>query len=143
MKDCNPSAFFNDIIVEKLTSQKHLGIYLDENLDFSAHLKEKISKANRSIGIIKKVEMKKKLKLPKNALLTIYKSFVRSYLDYGDIVCNQPTNDSLCKKLESVQYNAALAITGAIKGTSRVKLYKELGLDSLKLRRKLRHLCTC
>ena len=87
--------------------------------------------------------MKKKLKLPKNALLTIYKSFVRSYLDYGDIVCNQPTNDSLCKKLESVQYNAALAITGAIKGTSRVKLYKELGLDSLKLRRKLRHLCTC
>ena len=126
-----------------MTSQKHLGIYLDENLDFSAHLKEKISKANRSIGIIKKVEMKKKLKLPKNALLTIYKSFVRSYLDYGDIVCNQPTNDSLCKKLESVQYNAALAITGAIKGTSRVKLYKELGLDSLKLRRKLRHLCTC
>ena len=126
-----------------MTSQKHLGIYLDENLDFSAHLKEKISKANRSIGIIKKVEMKKKLKLPKNALLTIYKSFVRSYLDYGDIVCNQPTNDSLCKKLESVQYNAAIAITGAIKGTSRVKLYKELGLDSLKLRRKLRHLCTC
>ena len=126
-----------------MTSQKHLGIYLDENLDFSAHLKEKISKANRSIGIIKKVEMKKKLKLPKNALLTIYKSFVRSYLDYGDIVCNQPTNDSLCKKLESVQYNAALAITGAIKGTSRVKLYKELGLDSLKLRRKLWHLCTC
>ena len=126
-----------------MTSQKHLGIYLDENLDFSAHLKEKISKANRSIGIIKKVEMKKKLKLPKNALLTIYKSFVRSYLDYGDIVCNQPTNDSLCKKLESVQYNAALAITGAIKGTSQVKLYKELGLDSLKLRRKLRHLCTC
>ena len=126
-----------------MTIQKHFGIYLDENLDFSAHLKEKISKANRSIGIIKKVEMKKKLKLPKNALLTIYKSFVRSYLDYGDIVCNQPTNDSLCKKLESVQYNAALAITGAIKGTSRVKLYKELGLDSLKLRRKLRHLCTC
>ena len=46
------------------------------------------------------------------------------------------------KKLESVQYNAALAITGAIKGTSQVKLCRELGLKSLKLRRKLRRLST-
>ena len=35
-----------------------------------------------------------------------------------------------------------LYITGAIKGTSQVKLYKELGLESLTLTRKLRHLCT-
>ena len=34
---------------------------------------------------------------------------------------------------ESTQYNAALAITGAIKGTSREKLYQELGLESLKV----------
>ena len=45
-------------------------------------------------------------------------------------------------KRESVQYNAALAITGAIKGTSRSKLYKELGLESLKSRRAFRHLCS-
>ena len=43
--------------------------------------------------------------------------------------------------MESVQYNAALTITGAVKGTSQAKLYKELGLESLKLRRKLRRLC--
>ena len=35
--------------------------------------------------------------------------------------------------MESVQYNAALAITGASKGTSQEKLYKELGLESIKL----------
>ena len=35
------------------------------------------------------------------------------------------------KKLESVQYNAALAITGDIRGSSREKLYPELGFDSL------------
>ena len=75
-------------------------------------------------------------------LLTIYKSFIRPHLDYGDIVFDQPTNDSFCKKLENIQYNAALAITGAIKGTSQAKLYKEFGLESLKLRRKLKCLCT-
>ena len=35
------------------------------------------------------------------------------------------------EKLESVQYSAALAVTGAWKGTSREKLYEELGYESL------------
>ena len=39
------------------------------------------------------------------------------------------------------QYNAALAITGAIKGTSQLKIYNELGLESLKFRRWFRRLC--
>ena len=38
------------------------------------------------------------------------------------------------EKLESVQYSAALAVTGAWKGTSREKLYEELGWESLSLR---------
>ena len=37
--------------------------------------------------------------------------------------------------IESVQYNAALAITGAIKGSSHERLYQELGLESLSARR--------
>ena len=59
-KDCHPSFFFffNDTIVEHLTSQKHLGIHLDKKLDFNAHIKEKISKAIRGIGIIKKLQSK-------------------------------------------------------------------------------------
>ena len=42
---------------------------------------------------------------------------------------------SLHAKLESLQYNATLAITGAIKGSSTEKIYEELGLESLKSRR--------
>ena len=45
---------------------------------------------------------------------------------------DQPQNESLCEKIESVQYKAALAITGAIQGTSREKMYQELRLESLK-----------
>ena len=80
--------------------------------------------------------------LPRDALLTIYKSFVRPHLDYGDIIFDQPQNDSFCNKLESIQYNAALAISGAIRGTSKTKLYKELDLEFLKCRRWFRRLCT-
>ena len=68
-------------------------------------------------------------------MFTIYKLFLRSHLDYGYLIYDKPFNDSFKKKLEKVQYSAALIITGAIKGTSREHLYKELGLESLSYRR--------
>ena len=43
--------------------------------------------------------------------------------------------------IERVQYNAALAITGAILGTSQQKIYNELALESLRFRRWCRRLC--
>ena len=95
-------------------------------------------KANKGIGIIKRLSNT----LPRKSLLTIYKSFIRPHLDYCDIIYDQPNNESFCTKIEHIQYNAALAITGAIKGTSQTKLYKELGLESLKFRRWFRRLCT-
>ena len=67
--------------------------------------------------------------------------FIRSHLDYGDIVYDRAFNESFHKYLESIQYNAAIAITGAIRGTSSEKLFQELGLESLKSRRWLRKLC--
>ena len=43
--------------------------------------------------------------------------------------------------MDSVQYNAALAITGAIRGTSREKLFQKLGLESDCKRQLYRKLC--
>ena len=78
--------------------------------------------------------------LPRHSLLTIYKAFIRPHLDYCDVIYDKIFNESWHKKLESAQYNAALAITGAIRGTNTEKLYQELGLESLQNRRKLRRL---
>ena len=39
------------------------------------------------------------------------------------------------EKVDSVQYSAALAITGALRATSRGKIYNELGWESLDIRR--------
>ena len=88
-----------------------------------------MTKAMKGIGVIKKLSKM----LPRHSLLTMYKSFVRPHLDYGDIVYDQP-NKSFCQKIETVQYNAALAITSAIKGTSQIKLHNELGLEPLEFR---------
>ena len=56
-------------------------------------------------------------------------------MDYGDIIFDQSQNESFWEKIESVQYKAALAITGAIQTTSRKKICQKLGLESLKSRR--------
>ena len=60
---------------------------------------------------------------------------IRPHLDYADIIYDKAFNESFHTKLESLQYNATLAITGAIKGSSTEKIYEELGLESLKSRR--------
>ena len=80
--------------------------------------------------------------MPRQALLAIYKPFVRTHFNCRDIIYDQPKNENFCQKLESYQYNAGLAITEAIRGTSQTKSYKELGLESLKFRRYFRTLCT-
>ena len=40
--------------VQQISSQKHLGIHLDEELPFKHHINEKINKANKGIGIVRK-----------------------------------------------------------------------------------------
>ena len=89
-----------------------------------------MSKAYKGIAVLRKLQNI----IPRNSLLTIYKSFIRPHLDYGDIIYHQPNNGSLCQKIESIQYQAALAITGAIHGTSLTKLYNKLGIESMKPR---------
>ena len=137
-KSVHPDLVFNNTPVHQTHYQKHLGVYLGMKLNFKLHIKEKISKAMKGICIIKKLSNV----LPRKSLITIYKSFVRPHLDYSDLIYDQPNNESFCQQIESVQYNASLAITGAIKGTSRLKLYNEIGLESLKFRRWFRKLCT-
>ena len=64
-------------------------------------------------------------------------------VDYGDVLYDQAVNSSFHAKMESIQYNACLAITGAIRGTSREEIYQELDLESLQIRRWYRKLCLC
>ena len=52
--------------------------------------------------------------LPRQAFITIYKAFVRLRLDYVNVLYDQAFNHSFHAKVEPIQYNVCLAITGAI-----------------------------
>ena len=78
------------------------GIILGSKLTFKNHITMVTTKINKTIGILRKLQNL----LPRSALITIYKAFVRPHLDYGDILYDQAFNLSFQQKLESIQYTA-------------------------------------
>ena len=118
-------------------SHKHLGLTLDQKLSFTNCINDKVNKTLKGVALLCKLTTL----LPRQSLLTIYKSFIRPHLNYDDVIHDQPLNESLSNRIESAQYKAALAITGAIQGLFRKKIYQELGLDHLNQRRWMRRSC--
>ena len=133
----HPTLFFKNSLIEQDTTQKRLGLMLGHKLTFQYHVNKKIKKTMKQIGLLRKLQFI----LRQKSLLVIDKLFIRPHLDYSDVVYDQPSNEVFSNKLETVQWNAALEITVAIKGTSREKLQQELGLKFLQQRRWMRRLC--
>ena len=123
----NPLALMlgsNEVV--RKTEHKHLGMLLDDSLNFKSHVKEAIVKARRVIGFVWYLTKY----VSRHVLNQIYKLYARSQLDYGDIVYEKydPEMRQDCtKRLEQTQYSAALAVTGAWRGTGRQRLLDELG----------------
>ena len=140
----HPQLFFNGAAVINVKEQKYLGLHLEKGRSLEKHLDEKIIKAKKNIGILKYLSKF----LPIKTLDQMYKALVRSRLDYCDIIyhmaaiIHQPPLGmplhSVMEKLEKVQYQAALANTGAWQGRVVQKIYEELGWENSFDRRKCR-----
>ena len=120
---------FNNINIDRVTIHKHLGVHLSSNLDWSEQLKRVCLKANQKIGVLKHIKL-----LQRHTLDVLYKIIVRSVLDYGLPIYFNSLSLSDKERLERIQYNAAKLVTGALPCTSRVKLYEELGWETIQQR---------
>ena len=85
--------FFNNSEIKLSSNQKHLGLTLDSKLSFNEHINDQINQANKGVGLLRKP----KRILPRNSLLTIYKSLIRPLLDYANMNYDQPSNASFSK----------------------------------------------
>ena len=142
----HPPIYFNNNEVKRVNDHKHLGLILDSKLSFTKHINEKVSIARKGIGVIKHLAPY----LPLKSRDQIYKMYVRPHLDYCDIIYHVPvisnhfdsslTLNYQMNVLERTQYQAALAVSGAWKGTNKDKIYEELGWETLDQRRFFRRL---
>ena len=137
----HPQLIFNGIAVAKVNDQKHLGLILEIRDYLLKNINEKIIKAKKIVGLFKHLSRF----LPLKTLDRMYKALVRSHLDYCDIIYHVPSHqnqaplgvtlNSLMEKVERIQYQSALAISGVWHGSNGAKLYEELGWESLSDRR--------
>ena len=63
---------------------------LDAKLNFREHIKNVLTKVNKTIGLLQKLQNI----LPQGSLFTIFKLFVRPHLDYGDVIYHQSYNEN-------------------------------------------------
>ena len=106
-----------------MKTQKHLGLNLDERLNYRENLKNKCAINNKRIGMLKKLSNY----LPRHSLIIIlHKAFVQPYLGYADITYDKPNNINILNEIESYW---------SIRGSSKGKLYQGLGFKYLSSRR--------
>jgi len=107
---------------------KDLGVRFDSELNFVQHCKEKINTADSYLEIINR----NFIYLDEESFVMLYKSLVRSHLEYANSVWN-PHRLGLIKDLEKVQMRATkLVIT--VKNLTYKDRLKRLKLPTLKYR---------
>ena len=98
----------NNNVVLSVFSQKCLGIYLDERLDFDSHIENLCKKICSGIGVLRRI----KSLVPKECLLKLCKSLIQPYFDYCSPLwdtCDKTLKDNL----QTLQNRAARIIYGA------------------------------
>ena len=88
--------YFRNMPVIQTTVQKHIELYLDERLKYNTHIKEKFSKVYKGIGLLRNLSNKRS----RQALVTIYKGFIKPHLGYGDTVYDNSNNEAFINKIE-------------------------------------------
>ena len=121
--------------IDEVSCHEHLGVILSSNMSWKVHIEKNHQNASKTLNLLKGF----KFKLPRLTLEILYKSLVRSKMEYANVVwdgCTIGESDLL----ESVQYDAAKLISGAMKGTHRESVLIDCGLHTLNNRRKIHKL---
>ena len=126
----HPLVKMDNVVVNRVTSHKHLGVIFNNNCTWHEHISEITAKAWKRVNILQAL----KYQLDRKSLQTMYFSFVRPILEYADVIWDNCFNYEK-EAIEKVQLEAGRVVTGATKSCSRTKLLKETGWESLEMRR--------
>jgi len=115
--DHNYSHHINNAQLEQLDSIKDMGVKFNSQLKFDKHTDDKINKAYSFLGIIKR----NFTCLYEDAFITLYKSLVRSHLEYAVQVWS-PYTVSYIKQIEKIEMRATKQISSIKNFTSAERL---------------------
>ena len=94
----------NRSAIKSVESEKDLGVFIDEKLNFPEHITKKVNIANRNLGII----FRSFTYMDKEMFLNLYKSMVRPRIEYATHVWSpQYKKDKKTLKKKSNKSNAS------------------------------------
>ena len=129
--DRAPTIKLGDDILEFVENQKLLGIILNKKMSWDNHIDYIYSSANKCVGLLQKTSFL----IPRKAKEKNYESFIRPVFEYGNIIYSNSTITKL-NLLDKLQRRCAVICLNSYKLTETVKLYRELGWDTLEQRTK-------
>lgn len=130
VKPGNTEITIDNSIIKSSDSVKFLGIHLDYNLSFKKHVNTVQKKCNKALNIIKYLCGTWWGACPET-LIVLYKSYVRSIIDYG-LPIYFPSRKDLITRLDKLQDAAIRAALGYRISTPLNILLAESKLISLK-----------
>jgi len=109
--------------------EKDLGVLVDKKLNFNQHIEKTVNAANKTLGVLKRNFRH----TPQSAFITLYKTLVRSKLEYANVIWH-PTLEKDKDKVERVQRRATKCIKplSNLRYTDRLRC---LNLPTLEFRR--------
>ena len=125
----SPLLLLNNEEIKRVKHHKHLGLFMSENLDWSAHVHYVCMRANRKLAVLRKNRM-----LSRHTLDILYKITVRSIIDYALPVYFHSLKVTEKAKLDKIQYAAAKVVTGVRHQASRTRLNQELAWEEISTR---------
>ena len=127
------SLIFDNQPIKRVTTAKHLGVVLDDNLAWHEQIYHICKRVGRSINCLKQARKF----VPKNILLVIYSSLILPLFDYCDAVWAN-LNKGLSSKLQKLQNRAARIITFQGYDIRSSDILNHLNWDQLSVRRSKR-----
>ena len=127
----NPSLQFDGVELDMVCSYPHLGLILNEKTNWEDHINQAITKANKKMGLMWKLNNND---LPRYVIENIYTSYIRPQLEYVAVLYHTCTKDQ-AHRLETCQRRAAIVCTRAPRRTNTGRPLAELGWCNLRDRR--------
>ncbi len=115
--------------IKKTTAEKDIGVVIDDKLTFSDHLAEKINKANKIVGLIRRTFVH----LEPEIFRPLFTTLVRPHLEYA----NQVWCPHLVRDIEAVEnvQRRATKLVPCLRDLSYEERLKKLDLPTLAYRR--------
>ncbi len=125
----HPDIYMDNKQLERVTTYKQLGLFLDQDLNWEIHINYTIQKVQKIINMLKLIRNKIDFKTCEK----LYKGLIASVIDYCSMFYINATQKNI-KRITRLIYHCALITVKGSRFISEIKLFQELGWNNFQER---------